>query len=68
MEEVERIGGTFDGAAHSDRVYIFTLLVDVTCPVVEAIFNRFVSLHPAAEWFFGNVPEDTNAPSGRRCR
>jgi hypothetical protein len=56
--EVERVGGMFDGTAPSDRLYIFTVPVEVTFPVVEAIFERFSSRHPGAEWYFGNVYAD----------
>ena len=57
-QEIERVGGTFDGAVPSDRVFIFTLPVTATFPVVEAIFDRFVAEHPASEWYFGIVYAD----------
>jgi len=49
------LGGTLEGSAHEDRVFIFTLPVTATFSAVEAVFNRFVEQHPESEWYFGNV-------------
>ena len=54
-DEVAALGGTLEGSAHEDRVFIFTLPVTATFPAIEAVFNRFVEQHPESEWYFGNV-------------
>jgi len=58
VAEVEALGGRFEGTAEQDRVFVFTIPVRATFPAVEAVFDRFVADHPAAEWLFGNVYAD----------
>jgi hypothetical protein len=53
--EVESVGGTFDGAAPGGRLFIFTLPVGATFPVIEEIFDHYIAEHPASVWYFGNV-------------
>jgi Domain of unknown function (DUF4265) len=57
-DEVADLGGTFDGAAHGDAVFIFTIPVGATFPAIETAFNRFVERHPSSEWMFANVYGD----------
>jgi hypothetical protein len=56
--DVNALGGTFDGSAHGDAIFIFTMPIEATFPAVEELFNRFVEHHPASEWYFGNVYAD----------
>jgi hypothetical protein len=41
-----------------DRIFIFTLPVAATFPIVEGLFSRFVADHPASQWLYGNVYAD----------
>ena len=64
-DQVEALGGTFDGSAHEDTVFIFTLPVNAGFPAIEAIFGRFVQACGRAEWHFGNVyADDDETPLG----
>jgi hypothetical protein len=62
VAEVNRLGGTFDGATERNSVY--SIPVTATFPVVEKMFNEFVAAHPGTEWYFGNVydPADDETP------
>jgi hypothetical protein len=49
----------------ANRVFIFTIPIAATFPVIERLFNRFVDQHPGSEWMFANVfAEDGVTPLG----
>lgn len=62
VAEVNRLGGTFDGATERNSVY--SIPVTATFPVVEKLFGDFVAAHPGTNWYFGNVydPADDETP------
>jgi hypothetical protein len=61
----QELGGTAEGAALANRVFIFTIPIAATFPVIERLFNRFVDQHPGSEWMFANVfAEDGVTPLG----
>ena len=63
-DEVEALGGTFEGVA-SSTVLIFTLPVAATFPAIEAVFEGFVARFPGSQWMFGNAyADDGQTPLG----
>ena len=65
VEEVEALGGTYEGSAREGKVLLFTIPVSATFPAVERVFDGFVADHPTAEWLFGNVyADDGKTPLG----
>lgn len=62
VAEVNRLGGTFDGATELNSVY--SIPVKATFPVVEQLFRDFVAAYPGTNWYFGNVydPADDETP------
>ncbi|SFR29197.1 protein of unknown function [Lentzea waywayandensis] len=62
VAEVNRLGGTFDGATELNSVY--SIPVTATFPVVEKLFRDFVTAWPGTDWYFGNVydPADDETP------
>jgi hypothetical protein len=62
VDEVNRLGGTFDGAGERNSVY--SIPVAATFPVIEKLFQDFVDRNPGTEWYFGNVydPVDDETP------
>jgi len=62
VAEVNRLGGTFDGATEMNSVY--SIPVTATFPVVGQLFKDFVAAHPGTEWYYANVydPADDETP------
>ncbi len=63
--DVERLGGYLDGGADTEgaTVRVFTIPVTAGFPAVEAAFDSFVTRHPQAQWFFGNVYDPADGVS-----
>jgi uncharacterized protein DUF4265 len=58
VDEVEALGGTFEGGPDHGRILLFTIPVGATFPAIERIFDGFVAVHPSAEWLYANVYAD----------
>jgi Domain of unknown function (DUF4265) len=57
-DEVNALGGSFEGGPEGGKIFVFTIPVSATFPAVEEVFERFVADNPSAQWLYGNVYAD----------